>query len=72
MLHMLPGREMAGHLEARVKRQHDLFHVVRLRPKNSTKELVIFFFVCSAAVQLPSPTEPDQMSPKVLSFLPVF
>lgn len=44
----------------------------KIKARYSTKELVIFFFVCSAAVQLPSPTEPDQMSPKVLSFLPVF
>lgn len=44
----------------------------KIKARYPTKELVIFFFVCSAAVQLPSPTEPDQMSPKVLSFLSVF
>lgn len=44
----------------------------KIKARYSTKELVVFFFVCSAPVQLPSPTGPDKMSPKVLSLLPVF
>lgn len=51
MLHMLPGREMAGHLEARVKRQHDLFHVVRLKlntlQKNWSFSSLFVLLLCS-------------------------
>lgn len=47
MLHMLPGREMAGHLKARVKRQHDMT-CSKIKVRYSTKESSLFvLLLCS-------------------------